>query len=296
MWKHKNKVFRVNRFLKKLSGSLVDVMVSHVENLMMVVIGNSNFTPIKDFGGERELKNVAFINWKPDEILNQWLEYCFSSLLWCAQIFNLCKGGITVGFFSGNPTIATIAKFSRNKMTDCIKNLLFSLTPSLAILMLFFTNLFPLTVTGPWAMNFRGSDAMKPCLNYWWTNLLYINNFYPPHMMDQVSVVFIFFWNRFDFMLLQFTWCEYSFCVLLLYLFLQQRQCNIHLRCMNVYSTEIFKIAYWELFFTCSLKTLQLHHLKKNKKNQIIMISFYFCQDILFRTLTCLKGNVCTTH
>lgn len=165
-----------------------------------------------------------------------------------------------VGFFSGNPTIATIAKFSRNKMTDCIKNLLFSLTPSLAILMLFFTNLFPLTVTGPWTMNFRGSDAMKPCLNYWWTNLLYINNFYPPRMMDQVSVVFFFFWNRFHFMLLQFTWCEYSFCVLLLYLFLQQRQCNIHLRCMNVYSTEIFKLAYWELFFTCSLKTLQLHH------------------------------------
>ena len=121
------------------------------------------------------------------------MEYCFSSLLWCAQIFNLCKGGITVGFFSGNPTIATIAKFSRNKMTDCIKNLHFSLTPSLAILMLFFTNLFPLTVTGPWTMNFRGSDAMKPCLNYWWTNLLYINNFYPPHMMDQVSVVFFSF-------------------------------------------------------------------------------------------------------
>ena len=59
----------MNRFLKKLSDSLVDVMVSHVEKWMMVIRGNSNFTPIKEFGGERELKNVAFINWKPDEIL-----------------------------------------------------------------------------------------------------------------------------------------------------------------------------------------------------------------------------------
>ena len=78
-------------------------------------------------------------------------------------------------------------------MIDCINNLLFSLTPSLAILMLFFTYLFPLTITGPWAMDFRDSEAIKSCLNYWWTNLLYINNFYPPHMMGQVGFVFFSF-------------------------------------------------------------------------------------------------------
>ena len=44
-------------------------MVSYVENLIMVVGGNSNLTPIKEFGWERELKNAAFINWTPDKIL-----------------------------------------------------------------------------------------------------------------------------------------------------------------------------------------------------------------------------------
>ena len=52
--------------------------------------------------------------------------------------------------------------------------------------MLFFNNIFPLLLTGP---NGFGAQTTieKPCDDYWWTNLLYINNFYPKHMSDEVK-------------------------------------------------------------------------------------------------------------
>jgi len=52
--------------------------------------------------------------------------------------------------------------------------------------MLFYVNIFPLTVSGPFAMEFQQMDApFQSCLDYWWTNLLYINNFYPTSMGGQ---------------------------------------------------------------------------------------------------------------
>ncbi|XP_066935837.1 O-acyltransferase like protein-like [Clytia hemisphaerica] len=59
------------------------------------------------------------------------------------------------------------------------------LTPSLIFLMIFMNNIFPLLVTGPSSFLIRSPQLTKPCDDYWWTNILYINNFYPDGMSGQ---------------------------------------------------------------------------------------------------------------
>lgn len=54
------------------------------------------------------------------------------------------------------------------------------LTPSYAYLIFFYTYLLPLLSDGPvW-----NSKEDELCQSYWWTNLLYINNFYPISIME----------------------------------------------------------------------------------------------------------------
>ena len=66
----------------------------------------------------------------------------------------------------------------------------FRLTPSYAYLLFFFTYILPVVGSGPsWFMNGPHGPLMENCISYWWTNLLYINNFYP-ELQYQVSVVF----------------------------------------------------------------------------------------------------------
>ena len=52
--------------------------------------------------------------------------------------------------------------------------------------LLFFDKLTVFLGEGPmWSL--IGMQAGKPCDKYWWTNLLYINNFYPTTMNSTVS-------------------------------------------------------------------------------------------------------------
>lgn len=60
------------------------------------------------------------------------------------------------------------------------------LTPIYALTLMFFTTIYTLLITGPLA--WIGTDQDGPiysttndCRKYWWTNLLYINNFYPKY-------------------------------------------------------------------------------------------------------------------
>lgn len=60
------------------------------------------------------------------------------------------------------------------------------LTPIYAFCMLFFTTLYTLMFTGPFiwaALDPSGPiySAINDCHTYWWSNLLYINNFYPDY-------------------------------------------------------------------------------------------------------------------
>ena len=54
------------------------------------------------------------------------------------------------------------------------------LTPSLALVILFYTNVLPILTKGPASLAIKQTDILaKPCYDNWWSVLLYINNFYP---------------------------------------------------------------------------------------------------------------------
>ncbi|KAJ7365133.1 hypothetical protein OS493_007782 [Desmophyllum pertusum] len=56
------------------------------------------------------------------------------------------------------------------------------LTPSYMFVILFYANLYAFLGEGPlW----YGSQVGTPCDKYWWTNLLYINNFYPNSLTQE---------------------------------------------------------------------------------------------------------------
>ena len=57
------------------------------------------------------------------------------------------------------------------------------LTPSYLFTILFYSNLYAFLGEGPlWFVN----QNSTLCEKYWWTNLLYINNFYPTSLGDEV--------------------------------------------------------------------------------------------------------------
>ena len=57
----------------------------------------------------------------------------------------------------------------------------YRLTPSYMFAILFLEKLQPFFGEGPLWYNMRDTSA---CSDYWWTNLLYINNFHPKHIME----------------------------------------------------------------------------------------------------------------
>lgn len=59
------------------------------------------------------------------------------------------------------------------------------LTPPYMFVILLWNNIFPMMVTGPLSGFVRLKEFKEPCRKYWWTNLLYINNFYPKKMSEE---------------------------------------------------------------------------------------------------------------
>eukprot|EP00794_Sanderia_malayensis_P019239 gene19239-21167_t len=59
------------------------------------------------------------------------------------------------------------------------------LTPSYMYVILFYIFIFPYCGEGPLWFEQSQGIGIKHCKDYWWTNLLYINNFYPNTMGDE---------------------------------------------------------------------------------------------------------------
>eukprot|EP00794_Sanderia_malayensis_P018808 gene18808-20704_t len=59
------------------------------------------------------------------------------------------------------------------------------LTPGYMFVILFYVNILPMIGNGPTWNCLTVKMLQKPCEDYWWTNLLYINNFYPKKLADE---------------------------------------------------------------------------------------------------------------
>jgi hypothetical protein len=73
-------------------------------------------------------------------------------------------------------------KFCFREFIQKLWYLSFRLTPSVMFVILFYTKLTPFLAYSPiWTLQ---KDNL--CPKYWWTNLLYINNFYPTSFTQEV--------------------------------------------------------------------------------------------------------------
>ncbi|XP_066923938.1 nose resistant to fluoxetine protein 6-like isoform X3 [Clytia hemisphaerica] len=61
------------------------------------------------------------------------------------------------------------------------------ITPPYMFVILIWTNVYPYMFTGPLAKQTRITGDGGNCAKYWWTNMLYINNFYPEEMGETVK-------------------------------------------------------------------------------------------------------------
>ena len=62
--------------------------------------------------------------------------------------------------------------------------ILHRLTPTYMFVLLFWDKLTVFLGEGPYWLNYQSDEA---CDKYWWSNLLYINNFYPTQFGASVS-------------------------------------------------------------------------------------------------------------
>ena len=59
----------------------------------------------------------------------------------------------------------------------------------MGLVILFYTNIFPLILPGPNGMVISQTKLLQqPCLDYWWSDILYINNFYPQGFGEEVCL------------------------------------------------------------------------------------------------------------
>ena len=64
----------------------------------------------------------------------------------------------------------------------------FRLTPIYLFVILFFTYVSQLFGDGPF-FRLKFPHAAQNCKDYWWTNILYVNNFYPKDNSKQVKIL-----------------------------------------------------------------------------------------------------------
>ena len=57
---------------------------------------------------------------------------------------------------------------------------------------LFWNNIFPYTIFGPLASRYQTDAHFEKCNKFWWSNLLFINNFWPEIFTDGVCICIAF--------------------------------------------------------------------------------------------------------
>ena len=57
--------------------------------------------------------------------------------------------------------------------------------------LLLWVNLLPIVTSGPVSVLSVFDDYTKECKENWWTNLLYINNFYPTKGIVSIKLIFV---------------------------------------------------------------------------------------------------------
>ena len=62
----------------------------------------------------------------------------------------------------------------------------YRLTPSYGFVIAFAMYILPLVGKGPMWSTIMKDTFSHTCHKYWWTNIIYINNFYPTKMADEV--------------------------------------------------------------------------------------------------------------
>ena len=67
------------------------------------------------------------------------------------------------------------------------------LTPPYMFVLVFFNNIFPHLITGPKSPQVLENNGGGLCDKYWWTNLLYINNFHPTFNKQVYRFLFLLF-------------------------------------------------------------------------------------------------------
>ena len=65
---------------------------------------------------------------------------------------------------------------------------IFRLTPSYLFVLLFFMGLAGHIWDGPFSRMYQKNPSFTSCQEYWWTNIIYINNFKPSVLAEQVNV------------------------------------------------------------------------------------------------------------
>ena len=116
---------------------------------------------------------------------------CRFPILYCSLLFNpYFNGNLSVDtffFLSGVLvtyfTLHQMTKKGRFPFIHYYLHRYLCLTPTYAFVLFFSWHLMFYFATGP-ASAFQTPNA---CSNYWWTNLLYINNFHPWKLQDECA-------------------------------------------------------------------------------------------------------------
>lgn len=122
------------------------------------------------------LGNPTFVN----NITSSFSFVFVEGAFFCVPVFFMFNGFLQTFSFNQKPnnkmfTGPTILRYYVTKI--------FRFMPLIAFGLIFGMFLLPLLGSGPiWS---KYAKVMQPCQTYWWTTLLYINNFYPSNMDDR---------------------------------------------------------------------------------------------------------------